>query len=761
MCELGMRSPGRLAAIAALICLAWVGRSQANVLYSFDGNLPNSGVATFSYDAPSYIAASASTSCADSAGGPCSASLIGSSVIISYDESIAGFQLPTMAPFTFPNNAFLAGGTYNTVASSFAAGTLTVTPPNLTPPPPPPQNSNYIWVTENTANNNTLLQLSLSIGTSASPAPDSYQIPDPIPTTDTTLSAAAEDLGFDYLAVAQEVSIPAGPSPYYACTALDCSTSVNVSNATVPDAPQYGWVYCNPNSVYFTGTAGVCLNYPFVTPLTPLGNTATYTDNPADDCLFGGTGDACGGQTTTATNNALVFLTTLDGVNVDAAGAVGGITPLYTLDWSDTYNGTSGGISTTFNELPVDPGSGSGRITILSVNGVPVPEPSTTTLLMPGLSLLWLLRRRKRFKNTMKEILSGGTNTASLPYFSGGGNKAAGSGRAGQRFLVLSIAAILATAPLAANSPANAAAYGFTQIDVPGATSTGASGINDAGQIVGSFVDSAGITHGFLDTGGSFTQLDVPGATLTQPFGINAAALISGYFFNGPITNSTVTHGFLYTSGSFTQLDVPATADTTMAIGINDAGQISGYFFSAGITHGFLDAGGSFTQLDVPGATDTAAFGINDAAQIVGAFGDSTGTHGFLDTGGSFTQLDGPGATVTVALGVNNAVQIVGEFINSTGTYGFLDTGGSFIQFDVPDATLTEAVGNNDAGQIVGAFDDSTGTHGFLATPATVVPEPATLTLLSIGITLTGLAMMMRRRATSPKCPSRTDIIIL
>jgi hypothetical protein len=79
------------------------------------------------------------------------------------------------------------------------------------------------------------------------------------------------------------------------------------------------------------------------------------------------------------------------------------------------------------------------------------------------------------------------------------------------------LAAILATAPLAANSPANATTYSFTQIDVPGASLTIAWDINDLGQIVGNFNNSTlgQNGHGFLDTGGSFTQIDVPGAGQT------------------------------------------------------------------------------------------------------------------------------------------------------------------------------------------------------------------------------------------------------
>ena len=46
---------------------------------------------------------------------------------------------------------------------------------------------------------------------------------------------------------------------------------------------------------------------------------------------------------------------------------------------------------------------------------------------------------------------------------------------------------------------AQAASFTFTPIDVPGAISTEASGINPSGQIVGTYNDSTG-EHGFLAT---------------------------------------------------------------------------------------------------------------------------------------------------------------------------------------------------------------------------------------------------------------------
>ncbi len=111
------------------------------------------------------------------------------------------------------------------------------------------------------------------------------------------------------------------------------------------------------------------------------------------------------------------------------------------------------------------------------------------------------------------------------------------------RWIVLSVGAMLATAPLAATSPAHAAAYTFTQINVPSATGMGtnAYGISDAGQIVGTFDNGTG-DHGFLDTGGHFTQIDVPGIPNgTEAYGINNRGQIVGWSFSGGF------HGFLAT----------------------------------------------------------------------------------------------------------------------------------------------------------------------------------------------------------------------
>src|SRR5271155_3497411 len=78
------------------------------------------------------------------------------------------------------------------------------------------------------------------------------------------------------------------------------------------------------------------------------------------------------------------------------------------------------------------------------------------------------------------------------------------------RKAVLSLAVLLlTTAPLAL------AQGTYTQIDVPGSLETLGYGIDNAGDIVGGYLDSNDSYHGFLLSGGIFTTLDSPGATST------------------------------------------------------------------------------------------------------------------------------------------------------------------------------------------------------------------------------------------------------
>jgi hypothetical protein len=82
------------------------------------------------------------------------------------------------------------------------------------------------------------------------------------------------------------------------------------------------------------------------------------------------------------------------------------------------------------------------------------------------------------------------------------------------------------------------AADTFITFDVPGSISTSSVGIDAAGTITGSYVDSNGTFHGFERArDGTITTFDVPGSTSTFPNAINPAGMITGASFSD--TNGT------------------------------------------------------------------------------------------------------------------------------------------------------------------------------------------------------------------------------
>jgi probable HAF family extracellular repeat protein len=222
--------------------------------------------------------------------------------------------------------------------------------------------------------------------------------------------------------------------------------------------------------------------------------------------------------------------------------------------------------------------------------------------------------------------------------------------------------------------------FHFSIIDVPGAYATAASGINDAGQIVGNFsaVGLGGVSA-FLDSRGIFTSiLAGSGANANA---INNSGQIVGQFFNTPSTFQ----GFWAGGNTITTITVPG-ADLTAAYGINNMGQIVGAYWGFGV-HGFVEKNGAFTTIDMPNSIQTIASGINDRGDIVGYYEDNTGQqHGFLNSGGIVTSIKVTGAVDTFALGVNKHGQVVGYYTVQSGAelHGFLYSNGLFTFIDVP-----------------------------------------------------------------------------
>lgn len=295
-------------------------------------------------------------------------------------------------------------------------------------------------------------------------------------------------------------------------------------------------------------------------------------------------------------------------------------------------------------------------------------------------------------------------------------------------------------------TPLSAAPYTFETVDVPlsGVTGTYGWGINDGGQIVGSYSDGVNV-YGFTYANGSFvTGISVPSGIDTKPTGINNLGELTGNY-----SDSSGAHGFVYTGGSFVRpLDVPWPPGGTYPQAINANGHLVGYSQN----HGFIYAAGVFALLDVPGATvGTSAQGINDAGVVVGYYDAGAGCRGFiLDAGVFTTDIAAPQAlNCTIIYGISNSGVAAGTFFDAAGAHGFVYENGAFsAPIDVPGATLgTYVFGINTDGQLVGYFGDRFGEHAFIARPAGMVeiPEPSGILVL-VGAMVTLAARSRRDR---------------
>ena len=189
--------------------------------------------------------------------------------------------------------------------------------------------------------------------------------------------------------------------------------------------------------------------------------------------------------------------------------------------------------------------------------------------------------------------------------------------------------------------------------------------INDRGDVVGQYNGDDGFFHGFLLSKGIVTTLDFPAASDTYAFGINQSGVVVGYWdIVDALGNVLAIHGFVWKNGALTEVNFPGSADSVI-LGINAEGDYVGEWdtdINSPTGHAFVFADGHFTSFDFPDATLTQGDDINEDGQIVGAYIDANGgTHGFFKARNSYTSIDFPGAAVTTAWGINNRGQIVGD----------------------------------------------------------------------------------------------------
>jgi probable HAF family extracellular repeat protein len=187
-----------------------------------------------------------------------------------------------------------------------------------------------------------------------------------------------------------------------------------------------------------------------------------------------------------------------------------------------------------------------------------------------------------------------------------------------------------------------------------------ATGINDAGQIVG-FSNNPDFLnrHAFRHENGVMTDLGTLGGAISQANAINSAGDVVGWAQNA----SNRARAFVYRNGSMSDIGGNPNA-TTVAYAINDQGTIVG---SIGINP-FIYENGTFTEVFAGGGFGGAVLrGINNAGWAVGARDNTSPTfmEAFLYRNGQAIGLNSlvslpSGHSVIDAYDINNLNQIAG-----------------------------------------------------------------------------------------------------
>jgi uncharacterized membrane protein len=285
--------------------------------------------------------------------------------------------------------------------------------------------------------------------------------------------------------------------------------------------------------------------------------------------------------------------------------------------------------------------------------------------------------------------------------------------------------------------------FTFVSFDYPEALSTAIFGINNHGDMVGTYENPANSFHGFVYRDGKFTSIDGPDAAFTQIRAINDAGDIVGTFITiqAAITEAPGGgfQGLLQKNGgSLTVLNLPGHLNTVLHR-ITPTNLIYGCFHDEGYDnsaqesmHGvFIDfegrPQGAFGSM--PEGTTMHVGGNPDGTKFTGMWYDfSLNRHrSYVFNNGTRVDFDVPGSNLTTAWDMNDSGDVVGAWGNqqghpdpeatTAGAYrGFLrDRDGTITSIDYPDSIDTKALGINNQGDIVGSYVDANGkAHGFI-----------------------------------------------
>jgi probable HAF family extracellular repeat protein len=184
-------------------------------------------------------------------------------------------------------------------------------------------------------------------------------------------------------------------------------------------------------------------------------------------------------------------------------------------------------------------------------------------------------------------------------------------------------------------APSGQGGYTVVRLALPEGTSSGeASGINNAGVVVGTILLDGSVLPVVWDAKGAMSVLPVaPGDSYTTADAINNRGQIVG---TAKTDTDGTFHAVLWTpqpGGGYTVTDLGVLSENSFAHDINDRGEVVGHGHSAEEPVGHQTAimwkplpGGGYTIVDLgrlPGFEDSDAWDINNKGQITGSMGDA------------------------------------------------------------------------------------------------------------------------------------------
>ena len=262
--------------------------------------------------------------------------------------------------------------------------------------------------------------------------------------------------------------------------------------------------------------------------------------------------------------------------------------------------------------------------------------------------------------------------------------------------------------PVCTEHPAHAFAWSngtMTDLGTLGGNFSAGTAINSSGEVAG-WADTNADTgaEAAVWNGGKVTGLGVPLGSVAA--GINDAGQVVGSWSNA----TTGSQPFLDSNGTITDLPEPGFVTTSnlgcQADAINNHAQIAGtcWGYNTKLSSIYADLvlwhNGTVTDLGTISGVRGGAAAINNNGQIIGYGTATTGaSQGFLYSNGTMTNL---GSFIPAAIN-DNGVMVGGPYIDSGGTIQNLNT---LIPAGSP--TIQDATAINDNGQIVASATGTT-----------------------------------------------------